>query len=255
MNGALAAIFTLLGLAVGSFLNMVIDRVGSGKSVLSPGSHCENCGAVLKPLELIPVVSYLWQRGQCRNCHAPIPQRILWVEVATGVAFGLSYFFLGLSAELGVALFYIALFLVIFVIDLEQHLILNKIVYPALGIVLLINLLLGGLSIVPGITSGAIGLGVGLGLFLIITLASRGGMGWGDVRLAALIGLMAGWPNVLVAFFLAFISGAVVAGISIATGAKERKEGIPFGPFLSLGAVATIFWGSDILSWYLGLFG
>lgn len=252
MNAVLLTIFTLLGLAVGSFLNVVIDRVGSGKSIIFPRSHCENCGAVLGPVELIPVVSYLWQHGRCRNCRTPIPQRTLWVEVAMGAAFPLLHWYLGLSAELGVAIFYSVLFTVIFVIDLEQNLILNKIVYPALIIVLLINLFLPALSIVPGIKSAGIGFGVGLGILLLIVFASRGGMGWGDVRLAALVGLITGWPEVLVALFLGFVGGGIVAGISVAVGVKGRKETIPFGPFLSLAAIVTIFWGSDILNWYTG---
>ena len=136
------------------------------------------------------------------------------------------------------------------VIDLEHKLILNKIVFPAAVVALVIDVFLPQ----PGIVYGAIGGAIGFVLLLIPALIYRGGMGWGDVKMAALIGLVTGFPLVFVALFLGIVLGGLVAGILLLLKVKKRKEPIPFGPFLSLATVATLLWGSDILNWYLGLF-
>jgi leader peptidase (prepilin peptidase)/N-methyltransferase len=177
------------------------------------------------------------------------------VEAGTGVLFGYLYWHYmvwhdGSGIELAVAAFYCCLFIVLLVIDLEHGLILNKIVYPALAVALLIDVFMPQ----PGIISGVIGGGIGLVLFLLVVLISRGGMGWGDVKMAALIGLVTGFPLVFVALLLGIILGGLVAGVLLLFKIKKRKEAIPFAPFLSLATIATLLWGSDILSWYLSLF-
>jgi leader peptidase (prepilin peptidase)/N-methyltransferase len=245
------AVFVLLGVAVGSFLNVCIDRLPGGESLVIPPSHCASCQHRLGARDLIPVFSYLWQRGRCRYCQAAIPRRLLWVEVGTAVLFGLLYWHYGLSIELAVAALYCCLFILLMVIDLEWGLILNKVVYPACGVALIIAIFLPQLEIVPEIKRALIGGGIGLGLFLLIVFVSRGGMGWGDVKMAALIGLVTGFPLILVALLLAVISGGLVSGVLLLLKAKQRRETVPFGPFLSLGAMATLFWGSSILDWYL----
>jgi leader peptidase (prepilin peptidase)/N-methyltransferase len=176
------------------------------------------------------------------------------VEAGTGVLFGFAYWHYGLGIELAIILFYCCLFIVLLVIDLEHGLILNKVVYPAMAVALLISIFLPQLEIVPEIKQAAIGGGIGLGLFLLVVLISRGGMGWGDVKMAALIGLVVGFPLVFVALLMGIILGGLVAGVLLLFKIKKRKETIPFGPFLSLAAMATLLWGSNILSWYLGLF-
>jgi prepilin signal peptidase PulO-like enzyme (type II secretory pathway) len=155
-----------------------------------------------------------------------------------------------LSLELLVTLVYSCIFIVLLVIDLEHQLILNKVVYPAAAVALVIDFL----APKPGIISGAIGGGVGLVLFLIPALVYPGGIGWGDVKMAALIGLVTGFPLTLVALLLAVILGALVAGLLLALKIKKRKEAIPFAPFLSVATIITLLWGSNILTWYLGLF-
>jgi len=135
---------------------------------------------------------------------------VLWVEIATPVLFGLAYWQYSLSIELAIALFYISLFMVILVIDLEHGLILNKIVYPA--------------------------------------------MGWGDVKLAALIGIVTGFPLIIVALLMGIILGGVVAVLLLGLKIKKRKEAIPFGPFLAVATIVTLLWGNYILNWYLGIF-
>jgi leader peptidase (prepilin peptidase)/N-methyltransferase len=250
MEAFLIAVFALLGTVVASFLNVCCDRLPVGESLVYPPSHCPACQRRLGAKDLIPVFSYLWLRGCCRYCQAPIPRRILGVEVGTGVLFGLAYWHYGLSLELLVTLVYSCIFIVLLVIDLEHQLILNKVVYPAAAVALVIDFL----APKPGIISGAIGGGVGLVLFLIPALVYPGGIGWGDVKMAALIGLVTGFPLTLVALLLAVILGGLVAGLLLALKIKKRKEAIPFAPFLSLATIVTLLWGSDILNWYWHLF-
>jgi leader peptidase (prepilin peptidase)/N-methyltransferase len=168
--------------------------------------------------------------------------------------FPLLYWYYGISGELAVVTFYFCLFLVILVIDLEHHLILNKIVYPGAVTAIIFSIFLPGLEVVPGIASAAAGGGIGLGIFLLIVLLSRGGMGWGDVKMAAFIGLVLGYPLVFVALLLAVITGGLVAALMLMLRVKSRKQSIAFGPFLSLGTMVTLLWGADMLDWYLGLF-
>ena len=250
MEAFLIAVFALLGTVVASFLNVCCDRLPAGESLVYPPSHCPACQRRLGAKDLIPVFSYLWLRGRCRYCQAPIPRRILGVEVGTGVLFGLAYWHYGLSLELLVTLVYSCIFIVLLVIDLEHQLILNKVVYPAAAVALVIDFL----APKPGIISGAIGGGVGLVLFLIPALVYPGGIGWGDVKMAALLGLVTGFPLTLVALLLAVILGGLVAGLLLALKIKKRKEAIPFAPFLSVATLVTLLWGSNILTWYLGLF-
>jgi len=258
MEAGLAVIFVLLGMIVASFLNVCADRLPAGQSLVYPPSHCPACSRRLAAKDLIPIFSYLWLRGRCCYCKAPIPRRVLWVEIATAALFGLAYWQYGLSIELPIALFYISLFMVIFVIDFEHGLILNKIVYPALVVALLLSvfftIFLPDVSIVPSIARAAIGGGIGFVLFLLVAIVSRGGMGFGDVKLAALIGLATGFPLVIVALLMGIILGGLVAVILLGFKIRKRKEAIPFGPFLAVAAVVTLLWGSDILNWYLGIF-
>jgi len=249
-------LFALLGLAVGSFLNVCIDRLPQNKSIVLPPSHCEACQHKLSAKDLIPVFSYLRLRGRCRYCQASVPRRLFWVELATALIFALLCWHYGLSVELGILAFYACLFTIIFVIDLEQGLILNKVVYPSMVVALLLALLPQSrltLMIEPGIASAALGGAIGFALFLLIAIVSRGGMGWGDVKLAALIGLATGFPLVFLAIIMGAILGGIVAVALMIAKKRKRRETIPFGPFLAVAAMVTMLWGSNILSWYLGL--
>jgi len=258
MEAGLMIIFILLGMIVASFLNVCADRLPAGQSVVYPPSHCPACSHRLAAKDLVPVFSYLWLRGRCRYCGAAIPRRVLWVEIATAVLFGLAYWRYGLSVELPIALFYISLFMVILVIDFEHGLILNKIVYPALAVALLLSvfftIFLPDVSIVPHIARAAIGGGIGLVVFFLIVIVSRGGMGLGDVKLAALIGLATGFPLVIVALLMGMIGGGLAAVVLLGFRVKKRREAMPFGPFLAAAAIATLLWGSQIFNWYIGIF-
>jgi leader peptidase (prepilin peptidase)/N-methyltransferase len=252
----LIVLFALLGLAIGSFLNVCIDRLPQNKSIVLPPSHCEACQHKLAAKDNIPVFSYLRLRGRCRYCQAPIPRRIFWVELATGLIFALLCWHYGLSVELGVMAFYACLFITIFVIDLEQGLILNKVVYPGMVVALLLALVPEpGFSQLAAmrVANAAIGGAIGFAIFFVIAIVSRGGMGWGDVKLAALIGLATGFPLVVLAVIMGAILGGIVAVALIIAKKKKSKETIPFGPFLAVAAMVTLLWGSNILSWYLRL--
>jgi len=249
-------LFALLGLAVGSFLNVCIDRLPRNESIINPPSHCPVCQHKLAAKDLIPVFSYLRLRGRCRYCQAAIPRRLFWVELATALIFAFLYWHYGLSVELGVMAFYACLFIIIFVIDLEHGLILNKVVYPGMVVALLLALLPRPWLtqwVVTGVANAALGGAIGFGIFLLIAIVSRGGMGWGDVKLAALIGLATGFPLVFFSIIMGAILGGIVAVALVIAKKRKRRQTIPFGPFLALAAMITLLWGSNILSWYLGL--
>ncbi len=257
MEITLIIIFTLLGISIGSFLNVCIDRLPAGKSLVSPPSHCDSCQNRLSPKDLIPVFSYLWLRGRCRHCQAHIPLRSLLVEVLSGLLFALVFWRYGLSTQFAVAAFYCCLFIVIMFIDWEHQLILNKVTYPAAAVALIISIFQpqpGLISGVPGVVNHIIGGILGFTFFLIVALIKPGGMGWGDVKLAGLIGLVTGLPGVLVALFIGIVIGGLVAIASLLLKIKKRKDVIPFGAFLSLGPIVFFIWGNPILDWYLRFF-
>ena len=260
MEIMLAVFFALLGAFVGSFLNVCIDRLPAGKSVIYPPSHCDACRHRLAPKDLVPVFSYLWLRRRCRYCQAPIPRRLLWVEVGSGLLFAFTYWHYGLSVDFAVITSYCCLFIVLMVIDWEHKLILNKIVYPAMVVALIISIFLPSSSITgfalpwPAGVNGVIGGAIGFALLLIPALIYRGGIGWGDVKIAALIGLITGFPLVFVALLIGVVLGGAVAGILLLLKIKKRKDPIAFGSFLAVSTIITLLWGSNILNWYLGLF-
>ncbi|MBM2825701.1 MAG: Prepilin peptidase/N-methyltransferase, partial [Dehalococcoidales bacterium] len=253
----------ILGACVGSFLNVCIDRLPRGKSLAFPPSHCDACGQRLRPFELIPVVSYLWLKGKCRYCGANVPRRVLMVELTTGLLFAWLSFSYGFSFASLVLAFYTCLFLILAIIDLEHGLILNKIVYPTIGLSLALAPFWSSLGLsrtllvtdtmlhtfLSSLTGGAIFAGF---LFLVV-LFSRGGMGWADVKMAALVGLVTGFPSVLVAMMITFISGGLTAGFLLLLRRKGRKDTISYGPFLSLGAFVALIWGKDLILWYMGI--
>jgi len=156
----------------------------------------------------------------------------------------------------GVMAFYACLFIVIFVIDLEHGLILNKVVYPSMVVALLLALLPQPWltqSLGMRVAYAALGGAIGFGIFLLIAIVSRGGMGWGDVKLVALIGLATGFPLVFLSIIMGAILGGVVAVAMVVAKKKQRRQTIPFGPFLAVAAMITLLWGSNIMNWYLGL--
>lgn len=261
----LTILFTLAGISIGSFLNVCIDRLPARKSLVTPPSRCDACGKRLTAWDLFPVLSYLWLRGRCRYCGAKIPIRVLLVEVLTGLIFFIAFWRFGLSIQFVLAVFWSCIFLVIIFIDWEHKLILNKITYPAAVIALL---LLGADSIFPGagilenfgmmpqpsILSGLIAGGIAFTFFLIVFLINPRGMGMGDIKLVALIGLVLGIPLSIAALLIGIIFGGVVAVIILALKLKSRKDVIAYGTFLAIGPILMLLWGTEIWNWYQNLF-
>lgn len=259
----------IFGIVFGSFLNVCVDRLPANESLTSPPSHCPSCRRRLSFLDLIPVISFIWLKGRCRYCGSAIPARVFAVEVITGMLFGYLYWRYGWSLHLALAALYCSLFVVIAFIDLEHSLILNKIVFPAAAVVLAIGLFvppaslvyanapapaavtqtLAHNSVLQAITGGL----TGFAIFFAIALASRGGMGWGDVKMAGLIGLVTGYPLVFEALFISVFTGGLVAVALLLFKQKGRKDAIPFGPFMSFGVIATLLWGGGLLDWYMQL--
>jgi len=240
----------LLGLVVGSFLNVCIHRIPRRENIVYPASHCPFCGHSIRPYDNIPLFSYLLLRGRCRSCGNKISYRYPVVEAATGLGFALlaGQFGLGLSTLLYLV-FYSALVVLAF-IDLEHQILPDVITLPGipLGLVL-------GLFLPQGrFLSSAVGLILGGGLFYLVALFSRGGMGGGDIKLAAMIGSFLGWQRLLLTIFLATLSGSLVGILLLALGLKGRKDPIPFGPFLSLGAFLSLLCGDLLIGWYAGYF-
>lgn len=241
----------LLGLLIGSFLNVVIYRVPRGESIVSPGSHCPACGHALRAWELIPLLSYLIQIGQCRNCQARISWRYPAVELLTGTLFFITAM-LSLSTETHPArlllnLVFVAVLIALSFIDLDTFRLPDVLTIPLLGLGLL------GAILIPGNPSGwesvlsALGAG---GLFWIIALVYSQGMGLGDVKLVAAMGAFLGFPSIFLAIFIGSFIGAFVGIFLLFAGRKHFGQQIPFGPYLALGAIFALFWGSGIFDWY-----
>jgi len=248
--------FAVLGLCVGSFLNMCIDRLPRSGSIVSPPSHCDSCHSRIKPLDLVPVISYLVLRGRCRYCGATIPVRVPVVELLSGALYALMAWHYDLNLDLAIALIYTSFFLVIFFIDLEQGLILNSVIFTAIVVAFVFSFFWEGYEEIwpdlgPGfVVSALLGGTTGFVILLLPYIISRGGMGAGDVKLAGFIGMVNGYPLVLVALFVGIVSGGVVAIGLLVSRIVGRKDAIPFGPFLAVGAVVSMVWGDRIIDWY-----
>jgi leader peptidase (prepilin peptidase) / N-methyltransferase len=236
--GWIVAGCALLGLLIGSFLNVVIWRVPRKESVAAPASHCPSCDAPIAPRDNVPLLSWLLLRGRCRHCRARISVRYPLTELACAALFG-------------------AGLLAISVIDLEHYVIPNRIVYPlGFASVPLLALAAGLDGEWWSFARALIGAACAFSALFVIHVVSPRGMGFGDVRLSFLLGLYLGYLGALeVAFgmFLGFVYGAVIGVVLMATGLRSRRQHIPFGPFLAAGAITIVLVGGPILDWYRGL--
>jgi leader peptidase (prepilin peptidase)/N-methyltransferase len=241
----------VLGAIFGSFLNVVTYRLPRHESLISPASHCPRCATPVKPYDNIPVLSWLLLRGHCRSCAAPISPRYPLLEAGTAVLCAGAV--LAHHSATGIALSIVLILLVVpaALIDLEHRIIPNRI--TALGAVLALVL---GTALDPAGEPGRLIAGAVAGGFLLLAaLAYPGGMGMGDVKLAAVMGLLLGSavaPAILIALLLGVLVGAVV--IARKGAAEGRKTAIPFGPFLAIGALVAVFAGQDIVQFYVNHF-
>jgi leader peptidase (prepilin peptidase) / N-methyltransferase len=251
MIPALAAIAGLAGLIVGSFLNVVVHRLPRGESLVHPGSRCPSCGTPIKPYDNVPVLSWLALRGRCRRCGARISARYPLVEATTGILFAAVVVAKGPDREVWLGLLFVAVLIPVALIDLEHRIIPNRIVLPAA---------VAGAAILAAtqpaqLPAHAIAAVAAGGFLLLAALAYPRGMGMGDVKLAALMGLFLG-PAVAPAMLVALLAGTL-AGILVMArkGVREgRKTAVPFGPFLALGGVVGLFAGSPLVEWYSSRF-
>ncbi|MCL6561072.1 MAG: prepilin peptidase, partial [Firmicutes bacterium] len=240
----------ITGACAGSFLNVCICRMPAGESVLKPPSHCPSCGKRLRFYDLVPVFSYLFLRGKCRYCGCGISLQYPAVELTTGVLFTLAVVKHGLTPA---TLRDILLFSVVIpaaLIDIKHRIIPNRLNLAGalLGLPLIIESKYTFLSGLAGFLAGG-------GLLLLIALVSRGGMGGGDIKLASVMGLLLGWKLLLVALFLAFLTGGLAGITMLLLEIVKRKDPVPFGPFLAAGAVAAALAGDKMIGWYSRLYG
>lgn len=238
-----------LGLVLGSFFNVVGIRVADGKSVVTPRSHCPTCERYLAWHELIPVLSYLMQRGKCKGCGTHISAKYPFFELLTAILFVVAPLFVGWGLELIVALLLISLLVIITISDFHAMLIPNKILLFFFILFIPIQF------IVPHDPwwDGIAGFFVGGVLLYIIALVSRGGMGGGDVKLFAVLGFILGIKGVLLAFFFSTLFGALIGSILMIVGKVKRGKPMPFGPYIALGTITAYFYGEQIWQWYMNL--
>jgi leader peptidase (prepilin peptidase) / N-methyltransferase len=256
MTAFVAVVSGVIGLMVGSFLNVVIHRVPAGQSVVKPRSRCPGCGTQLAERDNVPVVSWLLLRGRCRTCGMRISVRYPLVELLTGVMFVVVGAKFGADWALPAFLLFTASLIALSAIDLEHFRIPNRILIVTLWAGFPLLLLAAALDDRwDDLRDGLVGGVAALALLLVIHLISPRGMGMGDVKLAGVLGLFLGFLSigrVFVGLFLGFVLGAVIGVLLIATRIKSRKDRIPFGPFLAAGALLSVLVGGPIVDWYRG---
>ena len=241
-------LFFIFGLLIGSFLNVVIIRIPEGKTIIYGRSSCPNCGYVLKAYDLVPVASFLLLQGKCRKCKMRISRQYPFVELVTGILFAFAYHKVGFNIRLLESLLFVSLSIAVTFTDIKYLRIPNKIV------------LFGILTVIPfliykgELLNASLGFLVGGGILFLLAIITRGGMGGGDIKLAAMQGLYLGVSNMVLTLFLAFISSGFISLFLILIRIRSRKDMIPFGPFLAIAGLVSYFYGSEILTWYFARF-
>jgi leader peptidase (prepilin peptidase)/N-methyltransferase len=252
MTLAYAAVLAgVFGLLLGSFINVVAYRLPRGESLAFPGSHCPSCDTPIRPYDNVPVLSWLWLRGRCRSCQGPISARYPIVEAATAALLVAVVLAKGADEDAWLGLAFVLLLVPVTLIDLDHRIIPNKLML--LGTV--VSLAILGLTDPGSIPEHLIAAAGAGGFLLLAALAYPAGMGMGDVKLAAVMGLFLG-RDVGPAMLFALVAGSVVGAAIIArVGAQQgRKTAIPFGPYLAFGGLVGLFAGDPIVEWYLNTF-
>ena len=243
-------VFGIFGLVFGSFYNVVGLRIPKGESIVNPPSHCTSCGKRLTAFELIPVLSYLIQRGKCKGCGVKVSPIYCFTEIVTALLFALCYVKFGFTAELAVALLFVSLLVIINVSDIAYMLIPNKILLFFLPFLIVSRIV----SPLEPWWDSLLGAVIGFSILLLIAVVSKGGMGGGDIKLFFLIGLVLGTIHTLLTLFLASVVGMIVGIIVLKVRGQGRKTPVPFGPSIAVGALLAYFYGDQLIEWYWQLF-
>ena len=255
MDFILCLFSVLFGLCLGSFANVCIYRIPLDKSIVHPASSCPHCGVRIRFFDNIPVFSYLLLMGRCRQCRASISMRYPLVEIL------MAFLSLALFIRFGFQLQYLQFMVfagtlvILSFIDFDHKILPDVLTLPGIAVGWLVSFLPGGISW----TDSLIGLAAGGGsLYLVATvyerITGREGLGGGDIKLLAMIGAWMGWQSLPLIVLMSSLSGAVIGSVFILSGGKGARTQIPFGPFLSLGALSYLFFGRQISLWYFGLF-
>jgi len=253
--GSLIALYSLLvGLALGSFMNVCIYRIPLEKSIIRPSSSCPNCGKKIRFYDNIPLISYLLLLGRCRHCHHPISWRYPAVEAITGLLSLALFIRYGLSLQYLLILLFAATLVTISFIDLDHQIIPDVLSIPGIVAGLAAAFIPGNVSWFDSII-GIIGGGGTLFLVGLIyeKLTGKQGMGGGDVKLLAMIGAWMGWRSLPFVLLVSSLTGAIIGSVFLLAAGKGYRVRIPFGPFLSLGALFYIFFGPQLTNWYISL--
>ena len=241
--------FFIVGTIFGSFFNVVGLRVPQGQPFANDRSGCPNCDKQLEWFELIPILSFLIQGGKCLGCGEPIRKMYPIIEMVTGISFALSYWRFGLTIEILFALFVVALAVIVIVTDHTYTLIPNKILLFFLPIFIIARIVV---PLNPW-WSPFVGGAVGFLLLLLIIIISKGGMGAGDMKYFGVLGLFFGFPFILLVFFLSTLYGAVINLMLLLLKRVTRKSKVPFGPYISLAVLTVLFFGEQLVDYYLNL--
>ncbi len=254
----------IIGICLGSFYNVVGFRISEGKSIISPRSACPKCGHVLSWWELIPIFSYIFLVGKCRECKSQISTKYLFFEIVTGLLFVFSYYMFGFNGEFFVSILFVSLFVIISVSDLEYMLIEDKVIGFFLIVFVLLRIFIpippefstfGFNSYVESIIGGVFGFGL---LFLIGYIGQKvykqEVMGGGDIKLYGIIGLILGLKLTFFSLIFASLLGTIIGYVLIGLKIIKKDKPIPFGPFIGLGSLCVYYYGIDIINWYFNLF-
>ncbi|MGB5750126.1 MAG: prepilin peptidase [Desulfobacterales bacterium] len=244
----------LVGLCIGSFLNVCIYRLPASKSIVHPRSMCPHCDTLIPFYDNIPVFSYLWLKGQCRNCKVKIPMRYPMVELLGGLFALGTYLRFGLGIETLIYYLFIAALLVVTFIDIDHRIIPDVITLPGIPVCFAASFALTAITYKDALLGILIG---GGSLFLVAWVYSiitkKEGMGGGDIKLLAMMGAIVGWQGVLFTIFVASLVGTLAGLAVMLQSRKGMKLAVPFGPFLSIGAITYIFFGTQLISWYFNI--
>jgi leader peptidase (prepilin peptidase)/N-methyltransferase len=247
----LLVVAIIFGAIVGSFLNVCIIRLPKEESIITPGSHCPHCHTLIKFYDNIPLISFILLGGRCRHCKKRISVQYPIIEGVTAISSFCIFFRYGPSWSYLFYFSFVAALIVITVIDLYHQIIPDVISIPGIGVGLLSALIIPQITLFDSLMGVLLG---GGSLFLVATvyhwLFKREGMGGGDVKLLAMIGAFLGWESVILTILSSSLIGSIIGIVMIVFKGKNFKYAIPFGPFLSLGAMITLFYKSEILSWY-----